>query len=117
MAKLICPSCNAKIVGDSTERWGLWKINRGRRICPSCHSAIQFRRNIATIYLRTPFLLPAQTVVGVALVWEPLREGAIQLGEAKLVVAACVMVPVLISIAVLMVLPGSVCELCSIDEG
>jgi hypothetical protein len=117
MAKPICPNCGAKITGDATERWSLWKINHGRRLCASCHSAIQIRRSVATIYLRAPFLLLAQMLVGGALTWGLLREGAIQIGEAKLIVAGCVMLPLLISIAVLMMLPGSIYEHCEVRGG
>ncbi|MBS0416311.1 MAG: hypothetical protein JSR66_01270 [Proteobacteria bacterium] len=116
MAKPICPQCSAKIVVESIERWGLWKINRGRRICPSCQSGVQFRRNLGTLYLRVPALLFAQMVVGVALEWEPLRAGSIELGTAKLVMAAWVVVPSAISMAALILLPGSIFEDCGIDE-
>lgn len=55
-------------------------------------------------------------VVGVALEWEPLRAGSIELGTAKLVMAAWVVVPSAISMAALILLPGSIFEDYGIEE-
>lgn len=110
MAKPICPNCGAKVTAAGGEPWSLWKINRGSRLCTSCHASIQFRRSSSTIYLRVPAILLFQSAVGVAIAWGPLTSGSVQLGQAKLIVAAIVMGPLLLSIVALLLLPGSVYE-------
>jgi hypothetical protein len=56
-------------------------------------------------------------VIGLALAWGPIRDGAIQIHEAKLIMAAWIMGPLLFSIALLMMLPGSLYERCGVGDG
>ena len=115
MAKPVCPICGANVNDDGAEPWGLWRINRGRRLCSACHTALQFRRNVGTIYLIAPIVLVAQVILALAVGWGWFREGVISIGEAKLIVPAFVGVPLCISIALLMILPGSIYERSKVD--
>ena len=67
--------------------------------------------------MRAPFLIAIQTVAGLVLLWEPIRTHAIEVGTAELILAACVMGSLSISITVLMLLPGSIYESCDFDGG